>query len=228
MREQSQPCYTTVFEGFEALTIRPLALEDDLPVLHEWFSRDYARFRGMRGASIDALRRKYQEGIDSGAFDAFVGLRSSTAERLFLFERYSPQRAGLASYYDARQGDRGVHLIVAPADRPVHALTYFVLLAISEFIFSDSSVERIVAEPDLRNRKAVMRFVQSGYRLGPVVRLPDKVAQMVFLTRERCLAMSRSRAPSKPPLPFWAFKLEYHITLRRFLERLGNAIRRQA
>ncbi|WP_411374402.1 hypothetical protein ACLH0K_15320 [Arthrobacter sp. MPF02] len=50
---------------------------------------------------------------------------------------------------------------------------------------ADPAKDRVVAEPDARNSKAVGRFLRSGLEPGPKVQLPDKEAQLVFLDRDK-------------------------------------------
>ena len=47
------------------------------------------------------------------------------------------------------------------------------------------AVQRLVGEPDAANRAILERLRQTGFELGEQVRIGDKDARMVYLTRER-------------------------------------------
>ena len=51
--------------------------------------------------------------------------------------------------------------------------------------FADPAVQRLVGEPDAANRAILERLRQTGFELGEQVRIGDKDARMVYLTRER-------------------------------------------
>ena len=50
---------------------------------------------------------------------------------------------------------------------------------------ADPAVQRLVGEPDAANRAILERLRQTGFELGEQVRIGDKDARMVYLTRER-------------------------------------------
>jgi RimJ/RimL family protein N-acetyltransferase len=210
------------FDNFGDIFIRKIVLDQDVPLIHDWFSREYASFRGMQGKSFQEVRDKYQRMLEGEEYDLAVGVLPSSGDIIFLIECYRPEKVSIAKYYDAREGDRGFHIIVAPPERPISGLTFYVMLAICEYIFQDPLAHRIVAEPDIRNEKVLIRFVQAGYKLDQVVQLPSKTAQMVSITRDKFLAMDRGIKPKKKHLRFWKVKLKYHLVLGRAYSKFAK------
>ena len=54
--------------------------------------------------------------------------------------------------------------------------------AIVAFLRDLPGARRIVAEPDVRNDRALARMTRTGFVAGPVIELPHKRAQLAFLT----------------------------------------------
>ena len=48
--------------GVGPVLVRALDPEIDAVTLHDWLSRDYARFWGMQGKTLEEVRDKYQIG----------------------------------------------------------------------------------------------------------------------------------------------------------------------
>lgn len=71
--------------------------------------------------------------------------------------------------------------LVHDDDRPVAIFqTYEPLLG---QVLADPSVQRVVAEPDVRNERSLRRTARMGLEPGPVVDLGHKQARMFFLDR---------------------------------------------
>lgn len=77
-----------------------------------------------------------------------------------------------------------MHLLLAPAARPVRNFTSTLLGGLIRFLRADPAKDRVVAEPDARNTKAIGRLMTFGFAAGAWVQLAEKEAQLVFLTRE--------------------------------------------
>lgn len=221
--EQQARSFVAKFSGFDSIEIRKMDLDEDVPDLHDWFNRDYAKFWGMQGKSIVEVRSKFQEIFKQGELEVLMGVLESTGEKIFLLECYRPTHDILGKFYRAKDSDRGYHLIVAPPGKPVPDLTFYIMMALNQYIFRDASVQRIVGEPDLRNDKVLMRLAQAGYSFGKVVHLPHKTAQMIFVTREKFEALNHNSPPPKRELRHHALRVKYHMLLGRVIRKLFRA-----
>ena len=52
------------------VVLRKMVLDEDAPLLHDWFSRDYARFWGLQGKTVDEIREKFA-GIEASGLRHF-------------------------------------------------------------------------------------------------------------------------------------------------------------
>lgn len=158
--------------------IRPLRLPDDLTLIHQWLSHDHARFWGMQDMSPEQLNEFYRTLRSSGEGDAFVGLHNGQPG--FLMETYRPELSPLADHYPVQPGDLGMHILIAPTQRPVHGFTRGVFTTIMGFLFEALDARRIVVEPDISNDRIhdLNRF--AGFQYDRVISLPDKQAHLAF------------------------------------------------
>ena len=74
--------------------------------------------------------------------------------------------------------------MVAPPRIRIPNFTWFAFTTIMDFVFQNPSVNRILVEPDIRNKKMFALCQRIGFRLNKVVELPHKTAQLAFLTKE--------------------------------------------
>lgn len=161
---------------------RPVAPSADAALLHSWVGQDYARFWGMQSATLAEVRAEYDKIQASGHHTATLGLEDGNP--VFLMERYDPARSPLHGLYEAKAGDIGMHLLVAPPLRPRQGFTTAVMSAVLERLFADPTTERVVVEPDATNHKIHNLNARLGFRKHALLRLPDKEAWLSLCTRE--------------------------------------------
>ena len=104
-------------------------------------------------------------------------------EPLALFQTYEPLHDPVGEAYPAREEDIGMHLLLAPATRPIPHFTPRLATSLIKYMFSVPGKDRIIVEPDARNAKALRRLEATCFELGPIIRLEEKEAQLGFLTR---------------------------------------------
>lgn len=183
-------------------TFRPVDAQADAALLHEWMTRDYARFWGMLGSSVEEVRTMYAGIADSEHHEAWLGCRDG--DPVFLMERYDPGHDPVGAHFSPRPGDVGMHLLVAPADVPIPGFTRSALRCVLEFLFADSQVQRIVVEPDVRNDKIQALNAVLGFDKARVIRLPDKEAWLSFCTREQFAGTVAHSTPGHLTPALWA------------------------
>jgi RimJ/RimL family protein N-acetyltransferase len=181
-------------DGFGTVRIRPLDAYADAEVVHGWVSEERAAFWGMNGLTRDQVAEIYAHMDTLDTHHAFLILRDS--DPVALLQTYEPEADRVSECYDVRPGDIGVHLLLAPAGagggRP--GWTSSLLTVITSYVFLTLDRQRVVVDPDVRNEKAVARFLKQGFTAGPAVVLPEidlpevhiprKDAQLAFLDRE--------------------------------------------
>ncbi|MFD0315999.1 GNAT family N-acetyltransferase [Streptomyces flavalbus] len=189
-----KPVHEQHVDGFGTIRVRPVDIPADAAVLHSWVSEERAAFWGMNGLTREQVAEIYAHMDTLDTHHAFLLLKED--EPVALLQTYEPEADRVSECYPPEPGDIGVHLLLAPAAagtaRPgwtgalVRVVTSYALLVLDR--------RRIVVDPDVRNEKAIARFVREGFVAGPRVvlpeidlpdvYLPEKHAQLAFLTRE--------------------------------------------
>jgi len=174
--------FTVSYKNFGTILFKPLEVLKDSTVIHNWVTKEYAYFWGMQGSSLKDVQKEYNELINRDAYDVFLGIFNN--EPIFLLECYHPLKDEIANHYNAKISDYGVHIIVAPpSGKIVHNFTWYIFKAITDFVFKNSDIDRILVEPDIRNKKMFAICQRIGFILDKVIELPHKTAQLAFLNR---------------------------------------------
>jgi len=189
-----RPVHEQRLAGFGTVRILPLEPEADAEVIHGWVSEERAVFWGMNGLTKDQVTEIYAHLDTLDTHHAFLAVKDG--EPVALLQTYEPEADRVGECYEVRPGDIGVHLLLAPAGpggrRP--GWSSAVLTAFTSYVLLGLDRRRIVVDPDVRNEKAIARFLRQGFVAGPVVvlpeidipdvYLPEKHAQLAFLPRE--------------------------------------------
>ncbi|MCF4139166.1 acetyltransferase [Streptomyces sp. Tue 6430] len=181
-------------EGFGTVRIRPLDAEADAAVVHGWVSEERAVFWGMNGLTKDQVADVYAHMAGLDTHHAF--LAELDGEPVAVLQTYEPSQDRVGECYEVQPGDIGVHVLLAPAGeggaRPGWSSALMGVFA--SYVLVGMDRRRVVVDPDVRNEKAVARFLRQGFEAGPVVtlpeidlpdvHLPEKTARLAFLRRE--------------------------------------------
>ncbi|MFD5538367.1 GNAT family N-acetyltransferase [Streptomyces sp. NPDC127079] len=188
-----QPPFERTVTGFGTVRLRPLDPERDADTVHSWVAAERAVFWGMTGLTRAQVADVYTHMAGLGTHHAHLVERDGVP--VALLQTYEPEADRVSECYDARPGDIGVHVLLAPAgpEGPRPGWTGFLLRVFTEYVFRVLDRRRIVVDPDVRNEKAIARFRSQGFELGPAVvlpeidlpdvYLPEKHARLAFLTR---------------------------------------------
>ncbi|MDT0609839.1 GNAT family N-acetyltransferase [Streptomyces lancefieldiae] len=188
------PVHEQELDGFGTVRVLPLDADVDADVIHRWVSEERAAFWGMNGLTRDQVAGIYAHMDTLDTHHAFLVVKDG--EPVALLQTYDPEADRVSECYAVEPGDIGVHLLLAPADpggaRP--GWTAALSATLVAYVLLGLDRTRIVVDPDVRNDKAIARFLKQGFTAGPVVvlpevdlpdvYLPEKKAQLAFLRRE--------------------------------------------
>lgn len=154
------------------ITLEPVVPVRDAELIQGWLAHPAASYWKMGGLTVDEVR-EYLAAVQAGPYeDAWLGRLDG--EPVFLTETYDPARVLLPGIHDARPGDLGMHLLVAPPTTPRHGLTDAVMTAVMRFCLTDDGegagaggrgATRVVVEPDVGNRKIAAKNAAAGFRV---------------------------------------------------------------
>ncbi|WP_030609296.1 GNAT family N-acetyltransferase [Streptomyces fulvoviolaceus] len=181
-------------DGFGTVRIRTLDAKADAEAVHGWVSEERASFWGMNGLTREQVAEIYAHMDTLDTHHAF--LLEKDGEPAGLLQTYEPEADRVSECYEVEPGDIGIHLLLAPAGAggARSGWSSALLTAVTSYVLVGLDRKRVVVDPDVRNEKAVARFLGQGFAAGekvvlpeidiPDVFLPEKHAQLAFLTRE--------------------------------------------
>ncbi len=183
MSTQTSVVFSKDYNNFGTIDIKPFDVKTHSKVLHHWVNKDYAVFWGLQNSSLETVEEEYQKLTETEDYKVFIGVYNN--EIAFVLEQYNPQKDIVGEYYNAKSTDSGIHIIIAPPMTPkTPNFTWFMFRSIMDFVFQNSNIERILVEPDIRNKKMFALCQRIGFQLSDVIELPHKTAQLAFLSRE--------------------------------------------
>ncbi|WP_153814254.1 GNAT family N-acetyltransferase [Streptomyces sp. SUK 48] len=164
-------------------TFRPVDPLADAELLHSWITHPKAAFWMMQDARLEDIERAYMEIAADEHQHALLGLRDGVPA--FLLEKYDPAHRELVGLYEPRPGDVGMHFLTPATDTPEHGFTKAVITAVMAHLFEDPAVERVVVEPDVRNKAVHALNAAVGFVPEREIQKPEKEALLSFCTREQ-------------------------------------------
>jgi siderophore synthetase component len=163
------------------ISLRPLDLENDLEMLHEWFHRDHAKANWKMDWPLRELETYYRTLLPSDGLYSYVGM--ANGEPTFNIEVYWPTRDVLGDYYDVLPTDYGTHQFIAPTD-PKQKFVSPSTQCMIDYVFAQSEVGRMVGEGSVDSRASMMNKAFHGFKIDKVIEMPHKTSNLNFCYRE--------------------------------------------
>jgi siderophore synthetase component/RimJ/RimL family protein N-acetyltransferase len=174
---------------FGTIRIDPVDAPGDAALVHAWLAHPSSAFWQMGGLSVAEVRDYLAAVAADPHQDAWIGRLDG--EPVLLAETYDPRRVLLPGVFDARPGDLGMHILVAPRpdDAPIrHGLTDAAFAAVMRFCLGEApgarGTLRVVVEPDSRNAAVAAKNAAAGFRVLGEVDLPGKRASIAVCSRD--------------------------------------------
>src|SRR5882757_7006502 len=120
------------------ISVRPFCVATDLSILYQWMSREYAGPLLLRPQPSEELEESYLSMLASDFAQPFMGLLNDVP--VCQVDVYKTQQDAISLYYNARPGDYGIHLFLAPLTVQENIL--ILLRTCLEYFFSFPEVDR--------------------------------------------------------------------------------------
>ena len=163
------------------ITLRPVDLENDLEMLHEWFHRDHAKAAWKMDWPLRELEAYYRTLLPGDGLYSYIGL--ANGEPTFNIEVYWPTRDILGDYYDVLPTDYGTHQFIAPVD-PKKKYVSPSTQCMIDYVFAQYQVGKMVGEGAVDSRASMMNKAFHGFKIEKVIEMPHKTANLNFCYRE--------------------------------------------
>ncbi len=180
--ETTDIIYSRFIKGFGTIQLRYLNPQRDIDFIHSWVTKSYASYWGMLDKSEEEVLREYLRLMSMKHYEVCIGYYKNNP--IFLMEKYKASEDRISGYYDVKDGDYGMHILVAPPEYKIPGFTWNVFTTVLEYFFSQSGIHRIVVEPDVRNEKIHILNKKAGFQYKKEIDLPEKKAALAFCERE--------------------------------------------
>ncbi|MGB8193500.1 MAG: GNAT family N-acetyltransferase [Chitinophagaceae bacterium] len=187
-------------QGNFNISLRLLCINTDINFIYDWVNQDYARrFWQMDGHTPTQLKELYHNIAQSDFAQSFVALLNNNP--VCQLDIYHAMRDEVGTLYNARRGDYGIHLIMAPRQKTIAGLSGYVLQTFLEYFFSCEEVDRIIGEPDAENQGANKLVTKLGFQFRRKINMSYKTANLYTCTRTNLqTAIQQNQYSANTPL----------------------------
>ncbi|WP_435079194.1 GNAT family N-acetyltransferase [Halococcus sp. AFM35] len=145
----------------KTVSLRQATLQRDLGRLYVWLGSDHVKPYWQLDLPLPAFRDRLAEKLADGHLTPYIGGLDHVP--MSYWECYWATEDGVANHYDADPTDQGVHLLIGPEEYLGNSYALALLRAVVAMQFRHSETQRVVAEPDVRNERAIHVFKQCGF-----------------------------------------------------------------
>jgi siderophore synthetase component len=179
----SKEIFYSRFFPKENVTIgmRPIDLDRDLEMLHEWFHREHAIKIWQMNWPIGKLETYYRTLLAGDLLYAYIG--EANGEPTCYFEVYWASRDLVGEYYEVLPTDYGTHQYIAPVDPKKKFVSPFTQ-CIVDYVFAQPEVGKMVGEGSVDSMASLMNKMHVGFKIEKVIEMPHKKANLNFCYRE--------------------------------------------
>ena len=175
--------FRAALPGAGQATFRALDPEADLDLVHGWMHQPHVVPFWRLDVPRPALAAYLEQATAREHQEVLIG--ELDGEPISYWEVYWAARDPLAAYYPAEAADQGVHLLIGPPELTGRGLGRLLLGAVVAWLFErEPGTRRVVAEPDVRNTRALRVFERCGFSRAGELDLPDKRAALMIRPRE--------------------------------------------
>ena len=176
--------YRTYDRSIEkTISFRQATLERDLGRLHAWLGSDHVQPYWQLDLPLVAFRDRLATKLADGHLTPYIGCLDHVP--MSYWEPYWAAEDDVAKYYDADPADGGIHLLVGPDEYLENGYARPLLRAVVAMQFRHPETERVIAEPDVRNERAIRVFEQCGFESRAEFRFDEAGKDALLMICER-------------------------------------------
>ncbi|MDY7232544.1 GNAT family N-acetyltransferase [Hyalangium rubrum] len=169
---------------------RRLEYARDLHLIHEWMNLEHVEPFWNMAKPLPVIERYLRRALEDAHHTLYIGMIDGVP--MSYWERYWVVDDILGRYYPVHPTDQGCHLLIGPFEFLQRKVSVAMLRAFTEYMFLHPETERVVGEPDARNRLVLEVAKQCGGEVQMEVELPDKRAALLFYRREKYFPQERA------------------------------------
>lgn len=167
----------------KVISFRPVTLQEDLERIHNWMNQPHVIPFWKLGFSLNRIKAHLKKALADQHQTLYIGLLDGVP--MSYWESYWAIDDIIGNYYPANVADHGIHLLIGEPTFLGKGYALPLLRSMTDFQFENKAVQKIVTEPDIRNKKMIHIFEKCGFEFQKPVELPDKTGSLMFCLRDR-------------------------------------------
>jgi acetyl CoA:N6-hydroxylysine acetyl transferase len=165
------------------ISFKKVEFERDVNMIHNWMGEDHVHPFWHLDISLEKFRIHLAKSLKDGHQTLYLGFLND--EPMSYWEAYRVEGDVLEKTYEHDPFDQGVHLLIGDKKFLGKGYSLPMLREMVRFQFQEERTQKVMAEPDIRNKKMIYVFRKCGFqRIGPI-ELPDKTAMLMACEREK-------------------------------------------
>ncbi|MGI8314301.1 GNAT family N-acetyltransferase [Halobacillus mangrovi] len=164
-------------ENIEDFSFRPLDYEKDVELLYEWMHQKHIAPFWKLNLPMAEFKSWVHKSVEAEHKDCYIG--SYEGNPVCYLIAYSVKEDPIKDYYDYQDQDLGMHLLIGPRSYLNKKDGLSIIRAMIIFLLKRYQTERIVGEPDIRNRIVIPILKEIGGEVLGRIELPNKKATLI-------------------------------------------------
>jgi acetyl CoA:N6-hydroxylysine acetyl transferase len=163
------------------ITFRNVSFEHDVNLLHAWMNEPHVIPFWKLDIPLTDYKLHLQNFLQDDHQTLLIGKIDGVPSSYW--ESYWVKGDIIGNYYDFDEYDQGLHLLIGPKEFLGKGYIYPLLLTILYRKFQVSQTMKVIAEPDINNKKMIHVFKKCGFTPMKEVELPDKTGLLMVCER---------------------------------------------
>ncbi|MEJ1929731.1 GNAT family N-acetyltransferase [Nostoc sp. NIES-2111] len=166
----------------KTIAFRPVDLEKDLTLIHNWMNQPHVIPFWNLAFDLERMRQHLQAALADKHQTLYIGCLDN--QPISYWESYWTIDDIVARHYPAESTDQGTHLLIGETAFLGKGYALPLLRSMTFFQFQNAATQKIIAEPDIRNKKMIHVFERCGFQFQKEIELPDKIGALMFCDRQ--------------------------------------------
>ncbi|MCA0171881.1 GNAT family N-acetyltransferase [Bacillus sp. RAR_GA_16] len=167
-------------ESGRTISFRPVN-EDDVPILHKWMHQKHIYPFWKLNLPLEEIKVWVKNSISSRHKRVFMGYLNK--EPVCYVIGYDVRQDPIRHFYSIEPRDMGMHLLIGPRRLLNKEDGETIIRAMTLFLFEKFGANRIIGEPDGRNRIVIPILKKLGANVVKDIQINEKRAKLVIANR---------------------------------------------
>jgi acetyl CoA:N6-hydroxylysine acetyl transferase len=168
-------------ESGRTISFRPVNVED-VHILHEWMHQKHIYPFWKLNLPLEEIKVWVKNSISSRHKRVFMGYLND--EPVCYVIGYDVRQDPIKHYYSIEPRDMGMHLLIGPRQLLNKEDGETIIRAMTLFLFEKFGANRMIGEPDYRNRIVIPILKKLGANVIKEIQINEKKAKLILANRD--------------------------------------------